>query len=491
MDLNVRLAPQQRQSMNALMHRAVKFLQLPSLDFKMEMERLATINPFLAVSSNEYKADATDAGSVRGESISHADIPAHSPTCDHHGSAPADDPPGDTLVSHHSGEPASDLSFSQTRPTAPSWDQSLPDSGVTDIREYLLDQVRDLGLPERERALVLVIVHSLDDDGYLRDDADTLVSRLAGSLTASPGEVEAAVRRVQSLDPCGVGARSLSEYLSLQLLRRHPDSPTRATALRICQDHLLALGMHEYGRLSRVLGASRAEVLASIELILRLRPRIDVDHRVPPDALVVPDVTASVTRGGLALDLNRSVIPQLRLNDDYITCVQRGGFKRSDRINVCIAEARWAVRLIDQRLRTILDVSAAIARRQRHFFLVGDLALKPMTLREIALDIGVHESTVCRVTNGKYMSTPFGVVELKRFFSREVLTDSGRASSSNAVRGLVRSMLESAERPISDAEIAIQLATQGIRVSRRTVTKYRNALGLSPLALQKVQHRRA
>lgn len=487
-----RLAASQRMSMNTLLHRAVKLLQLPSLDFKMEIERLASENPFLSLSWS----------TAPSSSVEHPErLPVSDPWSSEPGpgvvpvgAAPSSCPntvdlaPMGWTPSQCPGQIRAPRS---ERPTDTDWDRLSESVVGSDIRAHLVSQVQDLPLSDRMRQLVLAVVYSLDDDGYFRDSSAGLAASLPLEWGARAEDIDRAVEQVQALEPSGVGARNLSEYLALQLWRCDAPSNVKALAVRACTHHLSLLASHEYGRLARELGVGRDDVLDALALVLSLRPRIEIDTDVGPEHFIVPDVTVSNSPHGLVVDMNRGLLPQVVLNEDYIGQIRQQSLTRSDRMNVSVAEARWVVRLVDQRLRTILEVATVIAKRQREFFAVGEMALKPMTLRDVAQELGMHESTVCRVTNGKYVATPRGVFELKRFFSREIVTDSGHSCSAGAVRGLVKSLLEGADRPLSDAEVAIQLATQGIRISRRTVTKYRNALGLSPVALQRVQRRRA
>jgi RNA polymerase sigma-54 factor len=289
--------------------------------------------------------------------------------------------------------------------------------------------------------------------------------------------VHTALAQVQSLDPAGVAARSVAECLRLQL----PGIDClqmRALAERIVADHMDALAAHEVQRLARRLHAPVQEVQAACDRIRHFDPRPGWRFSSTRVAYVVPDVVVKKIRGVWTVQLNPAVVPRVRLNEVYAALFKRHRTADNAALADHLQEARWTVRNVAQRFGTIVDVTEAIVKRQQHFLEFGPMAMKPLGLREIADEIGVHESTVSRVTNNKYVSTPSGVFELKHFFSRAMVTANGSACSGTAIRGLLKDMIdaEPADAPLSDPEITRQLAQQGLVVARRTVTKYRQLL---------------
>ena len=347
----------------------------------------------------------------------------------------------------------------------------------TSLTTHLHGQLNLLPLPARDLALAHALVESLDDDGYLRTPLEELLEMTDMDPPASLTELQIALKRVQSLEPAGVAARSVAECLQLQLIKI--DCPAaRSLARVIVSDHLQALAAREVNSLARQLGESPARVEEVCDRIRRLDPRPGWRHGSSDVAYVVPDVVVKKVRGQWTVLLNPAVVPRLRLNQVYAELFKRHRMPENTELGVQLQEARWTLRNVEQRFSTILSVAEAIVKRQRHFLEYGSMAMKPLGLREIADEVGVHESTVSRVTNNKYMATPVGVFELKHFFSRAMVSANGSACSGTAIRGLIEDIIkaESADHPLSDAEITRQLATQGLVVARRTVTKYRQML---------------
>jgi RNA polymerase sigma-54 factor len=358
-------------------------------------------------------------------------------------------------------------------------DMSLMDMMAveTSLTEYLHGQLNVLPLSLRDLVLAKSIVESLDDDGYLRMELSELIAVTDLSPPASLDELQIALRRVQSLEPAGVAARNVRECLMLQL-PAIDDARERELARSIIGEHLEALAAKDMSGLAKQLGIPVGEAESVCARIRRLDPRPGWRFGAARVQYVTPDVIVKKVRGAWTVNLNPAVVPKVRLNHVYAEMFQRHRLPQNAELAAHLQEARWTVRNVEQRFATILSVTQAIVKRQKHFLDYGALAMKPLGLREIADEVGLHESTVSRVTNNKFMATPLGVFELKYFFSRAMATANGGACSATAIRGLIKDMIE-AERPtapLSDAEIARQLAQQGLVVARRTVTKYRQIL---------------
>jgi RNA polymerase sigma-54 factor len=370
------------------------------------------------------------------------------------------------------------------------------------LTDFLHQQALSLRLSETDRAALRFLIESLNDDGYLEDSLVSLAEGLAGGDVEQLEELEhrfeVALRLLQTLEPTGVGARDLAECLSLQL--KAIETPNdeaesvRQVALAICRQPLELLAKRDIKRLVVAVNDSDVRVKLAIALIARLEPKpgrrfVDVERQ-----LVVPDVI--VTRQGsdrqgqpvFRVQLNGDVMPRLRVHDIYAGALKGAGKGEGHQgLQQRLQEARWFIKNIQQRFETILRVSNAIAQRQRNFFIHGELAMRPMVLREIADELGLHESTISRVTTAKYMSTPFGTFELKYFFGSGLGTDSGNNASSTAVRALIKQFVanENAKKPLSDNQISEMLKEQGIDCARRTVAKYREALRIAPTHLRK------
>ena len=376
------------------------------------------------------------------------------------------------------------------------------------LQSHLHSQALSLRLSEHDRAALRFLIESLNDDGYLEDSLPALAHGLASDdeaeLEALVHHFTVALHLLQSLEPVGVGARHLAECLQLQLqalLRADGLTPARLglleLCLRICSQPLDLLARRDIKRLMPLCNASDAALREAIALIGRLEPKpgrrfVSVERNiVVPDVLVVQVGKGSQAR--FRVQLNADVMPRLRVHDIYANALRQhkaGGREASSHaaLQQRLQEARWFIKNIQQRFDTILRVSTAIVERQKSFFQHGELAMRPLVLREIADELGLHESTISRVTTAKYMATPFGTFELKYFFGSGLGTDSGSNASSTAVRALIKQFVaaESPQKPLSDSQLADMLKEQGIDCARRTVAKYREGLRIAPASLRKV-----
>jgi RNA polymerase sigma-54 factor len=369
------------------------------------------------------------------------------------------------------------------------------------LTAFLHRQALSLRLDDTDRAALRFLIESLNDDGYLEDSFQSLAESLAGDDFEQCEELvhrfQVALGLLQSLEPTGVGARDLGECLRLQLQAVPADTEERAElracALAICKQPLEMLAKRDVKRLAVVVSESESLVKLAIALIARLEPKpgrrfIDVERNV-----VVPDVLVlahGLDKQGLPqfrAMLNPEVMPRLKVNDIYASALKGGKGDSHAGLQQRLQEARWMIKNIQQRFDTILRVSNAITQRQKSFFIHGELAMKPMVLREIAEELGLHESTISRVTTAKYMHTPYGTFELKYFFGSGLGTDSGNNASSTAVRALIKQLIasENPKKPLSDNQLSDMLKEQGIDCARRTVAKYREALRIAPTNLRK------
>ena len=456
------ISSQRRQhTVTPRLQHAVRLLQLSSLDFAQEVQDAMGRNPFLEVEDSPHDAARIDADPASGEARG-IDLEAMSPITD---------------------APYERESWQQTSSSVRT-QGSESDIGALDLipadiglRPHLHGQINVLPLSERDHALACAIVESLDDDGYLRISLDE-ISLNSGMVPAVEDvEMQIALKRVQSLDPAGVGARNVSECLLLQM-NDIACPQQRALAQAIVVDHLDRLAQHDLNGLSRLLKRPAIEVESACGRIRALNPRPGWSIEPAATQFVTPDVIVRKVRGRWTATLNRAVVPRVKLNQTYASMFQEHRDAKHGELAQHLQEARWTVKNVQQRFSTILMVADAILKRQHHFLEFGPMAMKPLGLREIAAELGLHESTVSRVTNNKYMATPVGVFELKYFFSREMATASGGACSATAIRGVIKGMIEAENPtdPLSDAHIARLLARQGLQVARRTVTKYRQLL---------------
>jgi RNA polymerase sigma-54 factor len=309
----------------------------------------------------------------------------------------------------------------------------------------------------------------------------------AEAREALDDRLRVALKLLQSLEPTGVGATGLAECLKLQL-RQTPRCAARQVAMCICEQHLELLARRDWRRLASLTASDETTVRAAQELIRACEPKPGRPFADAESNVIVPDVIVRKSGRGVSVALNPDVMPKLRINDLYAQAAKGlRGNSANPGLSGRLQEARWFVKNIQQRFDTILRVSRAIVERQKAFFTHGAIAMKPLVLREIADELGLHESTISRVTTAKYMATPQGTFELKYFFGSSLATEAGGNASSTAVRALIQQFVsaEDTKKPLSDNQISDMLAEQGITVARRTVAKYREALKIAPANMRK------
>jgi RNA polymerase sigma-54 factor len=454
LDLRLR----QHLALTPQLQQALRLLQLSALEFAQEMGEALVSNPFLEESENKAQHAASST--------------LNEPTAPAAPAAPesaAPDIEGEERYSYESPSFGSggsgDIENDRT-----DWSEPEPS-----LHGHLRSQLMLSPMGTRDRALTQFIVDALDDDGYLKVSLDELAALLTADTGVDADELRASLKLVQQLEPAGVGARDLQECLMLQLNAREERGPAWECACRVVQNHLHVLAAHELGKLQQQLGCDEKTMHQAIALIRSLDPKPGHRFGRGDARFVIPDVIVTKVRGKWQVNLNPAVVPRLRINRSYADAVSGAGHSF---LSKQLQEARWLLRSMEQRLVTIQRVAEAIVQKQRAFLEYGEVAMKPLALKHIAAQLNLHESTVCRVTNNKYMATPRGVYEFKHFFSRQLATEAGGACSATAVRALLKELIttEDPARPLSDAKLATLLSEQGLRVARRTITKYRTLM---------------
>jgi RNA polymerase sigma-54 factor len=492
-------------------------LQLSTLELSQEVEQMLDENPFLERAAEESMAEEfglpeADTRVSLGDRVTEAATEAR----DNSNEASAE-----TTATVATDEAVQDVAESwegdgsaDVAPDDSEWgndassrktsDSDAPDAidlarGLGSFTEFLHRQALSLRLSEVDRAALRYLIESLNDDGYLEDSLESLAQGLAG--TDDLEQLEELVHRftvalslLQSFEPVGVGARGLAECLRLQIkaqLQEDPEHRIWQAALKICAQPLELLAKRDVKRLLVLCGEDDITIKAAIALIARLEPKPARPFANAEQHVIIPDVLVTNTRPNgeprFKVQLNPDVMPRLRVHDIYANALRGGKSEAHQGLQQRLQEARWFIKNIQQRFDTILRVSTAIVERQKSFFVHGELAMRPLVLREIADELGLHESTISRVTTAKYMTTPMGTFELKFFFGSGLGTDSGSAASSTAVRALIRQLVaaESPAKPLSDNQLSEMLKEQGIDCARRTVAKYREALKIAPANLRK------
>ncbi len=498
------LTPQLQQS--------IRLLQLSTLELHQEVEQMLEQNPFLE-HDDEFASLETAAGqeferqrnernsgeSERGESSSSTE------------SSEGDSGGIDTFESGaterddwENGTERDDFDGIRETPSRQASDDDDYDplernAVAISLQEHLHQQLLGTRLSEADMATVEILIESLNEDGYLADPLEEIAASLLPEDADEDMRDEVLSRLrcglgwLQNLEPVGVGAANLSECLILQL-KTLPRSEAQAIAIIICRQHLELLARRDIKKLMAVTGADEALIKEAQALIVTLEPKPGRPFTRAEANIIVPDVIVQKSGRGWKVVLNPDVMPKLRINDLYAQALRQTRSPRGSAateshaaLSSRLQEARWFVKNILQRFDTILRVSQAIVDRQKNFFTHGEIAMKPLVLREIADELGLHESTISRVTTAKYMNTPFGTFELKYFFGSSLNTEAGGNASSTAVRALIKQLVaaEDPKKPLSDSQLSTMLEEQGIQVARRTVAKYREALKIAPANLRK------
>ncbi|MEM6998279.1 MAG: RNA polymerase factor sigma-54 [Pseudomonadota bacterium] len=361
------------------------------------------------------------------------------------------------------------------------------DSKEKTLREHLEWQLNLTPTSDTDKVIAMTIIDSLDDDGYLSESLEDILAAIDDNdleeEQISVEEVEAVLRMIQSMDPVGVASRDIKECLTLQLNQCHTDVHRLEDAKKLVNNHLDLLASHDYNQLMRKMKLNKEQLTEVVTLIQSMNPRPGNQVADAHTEYVVPDVYVKKVKGVWKVELNTDSIPSLKINSTYANLIRRAdNSDDNNSLKAHLQEARWFIKSLRSRSETLLRVTTCIVERQRAFLEYGEEAMKPLVLHDVAETLGMHESTISRVTTRKYMHTPRGIFELKYFFSSHVSTSYGGACSSTAIRALIKKLVsaEKPEKPLSDSKIAAILEDQGINVARRTVAKYREAMAIPP-----------
>ena len=507
--LQVRLS--QHLALTPQLQQSIRLLQLSTLELHQEVEQMLEQNPFLepdddGPSAFEPLAERTSAAERAGErETERAAEPAseggdEAPGLDgaELGTTERDDWENGTERDDFDGI-GETPSKSAGQGESDDFDGAERDAALPTLQDHLREQLSGMRLSPEDAASVMVLIESLTDDGYLADPIEEIAAQLLGeeaddeAREALVDRLRCGLRFLQSMEPTGVGAANLSECLMLQL-RTLPRSEAQLVAIIVCKSHLDLLARRDLKKLVAATGADEDLLKQAQALIVACEPKPGRPFARAEANIIVPDVIVQKSGRNWKVTLNPDVMPRLRINDLYANAIRQGrgsggaGLNGAGAgLNARLQEARWFMKNILQRFDTIQRVSQAIVERQKSFFTHGEIAMKPLVLREIADELGLHESTISRVTTAKYMATPYGTYELKYFFGSSLNTDAGGNASSTAVRALIKQLVaaEDPGKPLSDSQLSNMLEEQGIQVARRTVAKYREALKIAPANLRK------
>jgi len=487
MKQSLQLRTSQHLALTPQLQQSIRLLQLSTLELHQELEQILADNPLLERTDdpldNAVRLLADGAVTTTGSTSSSTD--------DSDNSASSTDTSFDGPdASEGSSAAESDWSFDDVARTskAPEDDDARPqlEAHQTTLREHLIEQMQVTVREPRDRALLELVIDALNDHGYMDESLAEIHERLPPELDIELEDLNFALSLLQSFDPAGVGARNAPECLSLQI-KRFPNIPmvTRGRALLIVENHLALFAQRDFNKLKKALDCDDEDLREAQIVIKQCNPHPGSAFAGDVSDYVVPDVIVKRTKAGWQVMLNHDVMPRLRVNAMYANILKQN--KGEGSLTSQLQEAKWLIKNMRQRFDTILRVAQAIVDRQRNFFSHGAVAMRPLVLREIADTLGLHESTISRVTTQKYMLTPHGMYELKYFFGSHVATEAGGEASSTAIRALIKQLIgaEETKNPFSDSKIADMLSEQGMVVARRTVAKYREALKIPPVNLRK------
>jgi len=536
MKQSLSLRVSQHLALTPQLQQSIRLLQLSTLEMAQEVEQMLDENPFLERADDtpereDFGLAEADAPVSAGEQIADAEaLPPGAAAPEATGSGAGEGPEAE-VEARIDGEGAIEQSWdgdgtveiaaddSEWGSDAPPRNSASGEDGETpsaadlasahvSLTEHLHEQARCLRLSDEDRFALYFLIESLDEDGYLSDPLPELalaLLRLQGEAVdpedlgeaaterreAAAQRLQMALQLLQHMEPAGVGARDLAECLRLQILEQR-NTPEARAALAVIAQPLELIAKRDLRKLVQLCRVDEDTLRGALALIARLEPKpgrrfADVERNI-----VVPDVIVTRAGRGFKVVLNSEVMPRLRVHDVYANALRqnrgaRDGEGGQANMQQRLQEARWFIKNIQQRFDTILRVSTAIVERQRNFFMHGELAMRPLVLREIADELGLHESTISRVTTAKYMATPFGTYELKYFFGSSLGTETGGNASSTAVRALLKQFIAAEEpaKPLSDNQLSDLLKEQGIECARRTVAKYREAMRIAPANLRK------
>ncbi len=484
MKQSIQLRLGQHLTMTPQLQQAIRLLQLSTLELQLEVQTVLDSNLMLEPDDGESSAPASsDAAQepLNGRENERADG-AEAEVASTSETIP-EDLPVDT-----SWEDTYDMGATSYSAPADADNRDFFETHNGEgqsLHEHLYWQFDLTPFSDEDRIIGEAIIDAINDDGYLSVALEDLLESLAPRLDEETGieEVRAVLHRIQHFDPVGVGARDPAECLTIQLLAMDPSVPLRDQALTLVQEHVNLLGNRDYNQIMRRMKLSEAELHEILKLVQTLNPRPGSQITSTPPQYVVPDVFVLKKNGKWQVDLNSDAAPRLRINSHYASLVKRADNSEDNTyLRNHLQEARWFLKSLQSRHETLLKVARCIVERQRNFFEYGDEAMKPLVLRDIADTVEMHESTISRVTTQKYMHTPRGIFEFKYFFSSHVGTADGGECSATAIRAIIKKLVaaEKPNKPLSDSKIASLLADQGIKVARRTIAKYREAMAIPP-----------
>lgn len=468
MKQNLQFKASQHLSLTPQLQQSIKLLQMSSVELNQELEILIQQNPLIEMIEEEDEEENKNTPTISQEETSFE------------------------ILNHQENQEAVyeheinwDDEYTKDN-YAESADYQEPASQT--LKQYLEDIFHLIPISEKDQAIISLLIDSINEDGYLEEPLDYFLASIPKEYEVTIEEIESLLKLLQKQAPPGIGARDLIECLTLQLESKE-ETPIHLLSIKVIKSHLNLLAARDFVRLKKILGCED-EALRDVQKVIKsLNPKPgNIFSTIESHHFIQHEVNVKKVRAKWQVSLNEQAIPKLRLNHIYRDLIKDSQNDVSHHLSSQIQEAKWIVKNIQQRFITILKVSEAIMRHQKDFLDHGESMMKPLVLREIAEEVGLHESTISRVTSNKYINTPRGIYELKFFFSSSIDSTSGNELASTAIRAKIKEVIkqEDPKKPLSDNEIVLLLKTQDINIARRTVAKYREILNIAPTNLRKI-----
>ncbi|QKT02913.1 RNA polymerase factor sigma-54 [Ectothiorhodospiraceae bacterium 2226] len=469
----------QQLTMTPQLQQAIRLLQLATVDLQLEVQQALESNLMLELDEGAEEGGEREASQeeLNGTASSTADRELD---LDHVAQLPEELPVDSAWDDIY--EPAVS---SGPPPDDDNGDLAARRGTSESLRDHLLWQLGFTPFSETDQVIASTLIDSIDEDGYLGAQLEDIHQGLVDDgLEIELDEVVAVLHQIQNFDPAGVGARDLRESLLIQLRQGEGEAPetVRAQALHLLEHHFQLLAGRDYNQLMRRMKLDEEALQRVLGLIRTLNPRPGGQVASEETDYIIPDVIVTRDRDAWRVELNAEAAPRVRINSYYAGMAREASGQDASYLKTQLQEARWFIKSLQSRNETLLKVATCIVERQRAFLQHGEEAMQALVLADVAQEVGMHESTISRVTTKKYMRTPRGVFELKYFFSSHVSTASGGECSATAIRALIKKLVaaENPRKPLSDSQIAKILAEQGINVARRTVAKYREGMAIAP-----------
>lgn len=477
----------QQLTMTPQLQQAIKLLQLSTIELQQEIQEALDANPLLEAEDDYSNFNESGNAPESGDKHEQAEMDSYS--SDEHFDPEVPD----------TSEAMTEQNIKEDLPLDSNWDDLVSAAPVANtyngeddnvfqgetsetLQDYLRWQMRLTPFTETDLAIAEIIIEAIDPNGLLTISSQDILDSL-GMPDVEADEVEAVIKRIQLFDPVGVGARTIQECLLVQLRQFDPKTPFLAETCDIIRDYSEYLANRDFRSLMRVTKLKEDDLREVMRLIHSLNPRPGADVIREEQQYTIPDVSVKKIKGRWMVELNPDAFPKIRINEQY-AAMSRNARNSADSqfIRSHLQEAKWFLKSLESRNETLLKVANCIVQQQQAFFEHGEEAMKPMVLNDVAEMVGMHESTISRVTTQKFMHTPRGIFELKFFFSSHVSTESGGECSSTAIRAFIKKLVaaENPAKPLSDSRMAEILSEQGINVARRTIAKYRESLYIPP-----------